>query len=557
VGARLGGGATPIDRRAFLAGLVAAGLAAGCSGGDGSGSGGDEGTDRHQGDGDPAAGGNPGTEPAADLPPLPEDLPNSLFALGVASGDPEADSVILWTRLVADPLADGGGLPAAPVPVRWQVATDERFGVVVAEGDAVAEPAWAHSVHVDARGLDPDTWYWYRFTVGDQQSPVARTCTAPGDFQTPDRLRFAFASCQNRQDGYWGALEHLAAEDVDLVVFLGDYVYEDAPKAAAVRTAETPEPVDLAGYRLRYGEYKRDPLLQAAHARAPWVCTWDDHEVENNYAGEVGVPGGTGGLRDRRAAAYQAYYEHMPVRVDPPDGPDATLYRQVDWGGLARFFVLDTRQYRSDQACAVARDLGQACTEVDAGERTMLGEAQETWLGDALGASDARWNVLAQQVVVSKLDIPVGSTELVNLDQWDGYAAARRRLASQLTGVRNPLIVTGDIHASGVAVVTRDPDDPSSGALATELVGTSISSDFPAPFASAVEQAAEVAPAIRYVDARRRGYVVCEVTARELRADFRYVSTVTEERAEIATGGTWVVSDGDAEPVRSQADSGP
>jgi len=404
-------------------------------------------------------------------------------------------------------------------------------------------------VHVDPGGLDSDTWYWYRFTVGDRVSPAGRTRTAPAADADPDRLRFAFASCQNRQDGYWGAHEHLAAEDVDLVVFLGDYIYEDGPSDGGVRTGETPAPVDLDGYRLRYGEYKADPALQATHARAPWVCTWDDHEVENNYAGDAPA---AGELETRRAAAYQAYYEHMPVRMDPPDpsaGGDVTLYRDLAWGTLARFYVLDGRQYRSDQACEAPGDLGAACAAVDDDGRTMLGAEQERWLGEALDASDARWNVLAQQVIVSKIEIPVGSTTVLNLDQWDGYPAARRRLADQLAEVSNPVIITGDIHASGVGVLTRDPDDDASEALATELVGTSISSDFPAAYVDIVEQAGEVAPAIRYVTARRRGYVVCEVSEDELRADFRYVSTVTEERADIETGATWLVRDGAPEPV--------
>jgi alkaline phosphatase D len=530
---------TGVDRRTFLAGLVATALAAGCSG---------DGGDAGEGAGPDGV----RTTTTVDLPPLPDGLPPELFILGVASGDPLPDSVVLWTRLVADPLADGGGLPAEPVPVRWEVAADESFADVVAQGGAVAEPALAHSVHVDPGGLDPDTWYWYRFTVGDRVSPPGRTRTAPAADARPDRLRFAFASCQDRQDGYWGAHEHLAAEDVDLVVFLGDYVYEGGPIDDAVRTAETPEPVDLAGYRRRYGEYKRDPLLQASHVRAPWVCTWDDHEVVDNYAGDSGaVPEGTsGGFAERRAAAYQAYYEHMPVRVDPPDGDELTLHRQVAWGTLVQFLVLDTRQHRSDQACDRSSDLGPACDEVDADGRTMLGEVQEAWLVEALDASEATWNVLAQQVVLSKITVPLGPVELTNLDQWDGYGAARRRLVDQLRGAGNPVVITGDIHASGVAVVTDDPDDATTPAVATELVGTSISSTFPEELVAVVEQAGAQSPAVRYVEASRRGYVVCEVTADELRAEFRYVSTTQEPAATAETGATWLVRSGSPEPTR-------
>ena len=355
-----------------------------------------------------------------------------------------------------------------------------------------------------------------------------------------DRLRFAFASCQEYQAGYWPAHTHLAAEDVDLVVFLGDYVYENEPDADAVRSLRSAAPTDLAGYRLRYGEYKADPALQAAHAAVPWICTWDDHEVANNYAGEVpdgvGAEAGDDGFRDRRAAAYQAWYEHTPARVEPPDGPDATVYRSLRWGDLARFYMLDGRQYRNDQACGAADDVGLACAEVGDDDRTMLGADQERWLGRALDDTDARWNVIAQQTIVSRIVVPLGADEGLNLDQWDGYPAARRRLVDQLREVDNPVIITGDIHASGVGVVTDDPDDPATPAAVPELVGTSISSTFPAAFVELVETAAAATPSIRYVEPRRRGYVVCEVTADDLTADFRYVGSTAAPESDVSTG---------------------
>jgi alkaline phosphatase D len=531
------GGPSPvIDRRTFLAGVVATALAAGCSGDESAGT--------------PGAA-RPGTPPeaAAGLPPVPSGLPGDLFALGVASGDPLPDSVVLWTRLVSDPLAAGGGLPDQPLPVRWEIAANRAFDDVVASGDVVAEPALAHSVHVDASGLEPDTWYWYRFSVGDATSPPGRTRTAPGPGDGGARLRFAFASCQSYQDGYWTAHEHLAQEDIDLVVFLGDYIYEDPPNRTAVRTYRGGAPVDLEGYRRRFGEYKADPALQAAHAHVPWVCTWDDHEVENNYAGA-----GDGGEADgaqaarRRAAAYQAYYEHMPVRIPPPDGGAVRLYRTIGWGDLARIYVLDGRQYRADQACDRAFDLGLGCAALERDDRTMLGAEQEAWLAGELAGSHATWNVLAQQTVVTALTLPVGDAEALNLDQWDGYPAARRRLVGMLRGVDNPVVITGDLHASGVGLVTGDPDDPGAAPVAPELVGTSISSAFPVVPAGIVEEAAKAAPDVRYVDVRRRGYVVCEVGPDALEAAFRFVSTVSERRAEVSTGARWVVSAGDPEP---------
>jgi alkaline phosphatase D len=535
-----------LDRRTFMAGVVAAalaGTAAACSSGDDGGSGGGGG-----GAGDSRA------QSAPDLPPVPEGLPAEVFALGVASGDPLADSVILWTRIVADPQAEDGGVGAEPVPVGWEVASDEAFEDVVSSGGVAADAALAHSVHVDAGSLEPDTWYWYRFTVGDRVSPAGRARTAPAEGADADRLRFAFASCQNRQDGYWTAHAHLAEEDVDLVLFLGDYIYEEGTNDGSVQPYVSPTPVDLATFRQRWGEYKADPDLQAAHHARPWVVTWDDHEVANDYADDH--PEEDGPLADvssdewraRRAAAYQAYYEHMPLRLDPPDDADYRIHRAVGWGRLARFYVLDGRQYRSDQACvdtAVVASAGPVCDEAESDDRTMLGDDQESWLGEALGDSDATWNVLAQQTVVSATPFTEG---LVNLDQWDGYPAPRRRLVEDLRDVDNPVIITGDIHLAGVASLTDDPDDPDSDPVAVELVGTSISSDFPAALAPVVEAMVDSRANVHYIDARRRGYVVCEVTAGEIRAEYRYVSTTAEPEAEVETGATWVVSAGDPVP---------
>jgi alkaline phosphatase D len=489
---------------------------------------------------------------AGSLPPLPTGLPAELFALGVASGDPRQDSVILWTRIVADPMAGDGGIGTAPIPVGWEVAEDESFANVVASGDAVADAALAHSVHVDALSLEPDTWYWYRFMVGDRTSPIGRTRTTPAPGTDPDSLRFAFASCQNRQNGYWTAHQHLADEDLDLVLFLGDYIYEEPPSPDAVQPYRSGAPTDLAGYRKRWGDYKADQALQAAHASFPWVCTWDDHEVANNYAadlpdgGDPDDPVVRESWLQRRAAAYQAYYEHLPLRLDQPSGADFPIHRELTWGQLARFFVLDGRQYRSPQVCqdtTVLAGAGPLCEEAEDDARTMLGTEQEEWLADGLASSEARWNVLAQQTVMTSVPFVEG---VFNLDQWDGYPAARRRLVERLGQASNPVIVTGDIHLSGVGVVTADPDDPETEPVATELVGTSVSSEFPLP--DVVEVLAETMPNVHYINARQRGYVVCAVTTDELRAEFRFVSTATEPNGELETGAAWVIADGDPVP---------
>jgi alkaline phosphatase D len=538
---------TRIDRRAFMAGVVATALAgtaaAACSGDDD--------------DAEPASADRPGTGTAdAELPSLPGNLPAELFALGVASGDPLPDSVILWTRIVADPLADDGGVCTQPIPVQWEIAADDGFAEVVASGDAVADKMLAHSVHVDVSMLDPDTWYWYRFKVGDAASPVGRTRTTPSASAEPDELRFAFASCQNRQSGYWTAYPHMAEEELDLVLFLGDYIYEEGPNPGSVQPYGSPAPTEIVSFRKRWGEYKADPALQAVHARCPWVVTWDDHEVSNDYADDFaeGTPADASEadraeFLERRAAAYQAFYEHQPVRLDPPEpeSPDFPIYRDVTWGKLAAFFVLDGRQYRSRQACTDTATLGGAagpmCPEGESDDRTMLGEEQESWLYDKLADTDATWNVLANQTVLSPAPF---AGNLVNLDQWDGYPAARQRLVDNLQDVSNPVVITGDIHLSAVGILPGDPADPTSTPLATEFVGTSISSNF--PLADVVEPLLSALPNVRYINARQRGYVVCTVTADELRADYRLVSTALEPTAEVTTATSWIVKSGNPAP---------
>ena len=241
-------------------------------------------------------------------------LKENLFTLGVASGDPSPDGMVLWTRLVPRPLEAGGGMPSNPIHVRWQVAEDERFARIVRSGTAAALPESAHSVHVEVSGLRPARTYYYRFIAARQSSPVGRTRTAPAMGAAVDRLRFCFGSCQKYEAGHYAAWRHVVAEDPDLIIFLGDYIYEGAPADGGVRRHLDPEPMDVAGYRTRYATYKLDPLLQAAHAAAPWISTWDDHEVANDYAGDLDEKNGDRGtFLKRRAAAYQVYWEHMPL----------------------------------------------------------------------------------------------------------------------------------------------------------------------------------------------------------------------------------------------------
>lgn len=308
------------------------------------------------------------------------------FSLGVASGEPFSDSVVLWTRLAPDPL-NGGGMPNHPVPVKWQIAADESMKQIVRSGTEMAVPEFGHSVHAEVSGLRPDHWYWYQFRVGNEVSPVGRTRTAPAMGDRVNRFRFAFASCQNWEQGYYTAYKYMAEEDLDLVIHLGDYIYEGPPRETALRPhSGNGEPYTVEEYRNRHAQYKTDPNLQAAHAAFPWLVTWDDHEVDNNYADEIPQDPEQQSREDflaRRAAAYQVYYEHMPLRrFSIPRGPDMQLYRRLTFGNLAEFNVLDTRQYRTDQPCGDGTK--PRCEQVFDPNATLTGAEQERWLFDGL-----------------------------------------------------------------------------------------------------------------------------------------------------------------------------
>ncbi|MDQ3371910.1 MAG: alkaline phosphatase D family protein, partial [Actinomycetota bacterium] len=341
------------------------------------------------------------------------------FSLGVASGDPLPDGVVLWTRLAPEPLQADGGMPSRKVPVRYEVARDEDFRDVVRKGNTFATPELAHSVHVEVEGLDPAREYFYRFKTGPEESPVGRTLTAPAADADPAELSFAFVSCQNYPTGFFTAYRHIAEEDLALVVHLGDYIYE-SDRQGTIGRGHVPaaEIFSLADYRRRYGQYKSDEDLRAAHARHPFVVTWDDHEVDNNYTDEIpGDDQDPQAFLQRRADAYQAYYEHQPLRLSAkPRGPDMRLYRRLTYGRLAEFNVLDTRQYRSEAPCGGAKTASpEDCQERLDPSLTMTGVEQESWLLDGLERSGARWNVLAQQVFFAQRDLVEGPEQGFNV----------------------------------------------------------------------------------------------------------------------------------------------
>jgi alkaline phosphatase D len=464
------------------------------------------------------------------------------FTLGVASGDPRPDAVVLWTRLAPNP-TDGGGMPDRRFRVGWQVATDQRFRQVVREGTAPATPGGGHAVHVDARGLRPDREYFYRFRIDDHISAVGRTRTAPAADRRLSHLRWAFASCQNYQDGYYTALEHLATEDLAFVAFLGDYIYESIPDPTKVRPHEgTDEPYTLRDYRNRHGQYRTDPNLQAAHAAHPWIVTFDDHEIDNNWADDIPQDPDEQSpeeFRARRIAALRAYYEHMPLRRSSvPHGPDMQLYRRLDFGDLVRMSVLDTRQYRSDQVE----------TEEEAWDpsRSMTGDGQEEWLLRGWRGSQARWNVLANQLMWAQNDRMAGPERVFDLDNWDGYRAQRRRLLTEMANVRNPLIMTGDRHATWACDLKPDFDDHTSPVVGAEITGSSVTSGGDPNLEAFHEEYDPImaeSPHWKFID-NHRGYFVLDADRSRIEAQLRVVSTVIEPSAPVSTYATLVVEDG-------------
>ncbi|MGW3423004.1 alkaline phosphatase D family protein [Streptomyces phaeochromogenes] len=477
------------------------------------------------------------------------------FTLGVASGDPWPGSVLLWTRLAPEPYEADGGLAQQRVVVEWEVADDERFGTIVRRGTAIAHPEVHHTLHVEVDGLGPGRVYYYRFRTGTWISPTGRTRTAPAADGPAAALTFAAVSCQAYHEGYFTAHRHLAGEDVDVVLHLGDYLYEYAVDAAGGARKYTDrvlpalfnrETVTLEDYRLRYALYRSDPDLRAVHAMHPFIVTWDDHETENNYAAdsdENGTPPAAFLLR--RAAAYRAHWENQPLRASQlPNGPDAQLYRRLHWGTLAQFDVLDTRQYRSNQAYDDRPHIPGP--ESDDPARTITGAAQERWLIDGWRTSDAVWNVLPQQVCFSQRKLDLSPVAKVSMDAWDGYRASRDRVlaGARAAGIDNLMVLTGDVHVGYAFDIKEDFDNPSSRTLGTEIVTPSIASGgdgIVRPTNWATYLTAN--PHLKYYNGQR-GYVRVRLTPQTARADFKTVSAVTTPGAPITTATSFVTEAG-------------
>lgn len=471
------------------------------------------------------------------------------FSLGVASGDSTYFGVTIWTRVAPEPLhPEGtGGMPPTPVDVAWEVALDPQMRRVLKRGVVKAQPANAHAVRVPVVGLPPDRWYWYRFVAGGEASRIGRTRTFPLPNAPTARMRFAFASCQDYQNGFYTAYRAMSEEDLDFVAHLGDYIYEGGPRSNGVRQHDGPEIVSLASYRNRHALYKLDPDLQAAHAAFPFVVVYDDHEVENDYSGVFDQNGSPpSAFLPRRANAYQAYVEHLPFAPSVQAvGSNLSLYRRFRFGNLASLSLLDTRQYRTGPVCGGG--LGD-CPERRADARTMMGNAQEAWLFDGLARSNARWNVIGQQTMMAQFNflatVPPG--EFYNLDQWDGFYSGRERLLNFLSDARiaNPIVLTGDIHSSWVWDLPASYASPLAPFVATEFVGTSITSGFPPELAVAAPIVGQANRGFRYFDGGRHGYVRCEVDPLGWRSDYRIVSTIVQPTATVSTVASFRVEDG-------------
>jgi len=476
------------------------------------------------------------------------------FTLGVASGSPQSASVVLWTRLVHD------GLGRDPLTVRWEVAQDAGFVRIVQSGQAQALPALAYSVHVEVNELAPDSVYFYRFMAGGAVSPTGRTRTLPAADADLQRLRLAYASCQRWEHGYYAAWRHMRDDNPDFVVFLGDYIYEYPSAARAVRAGAGYWTLTLDDYRARYALHKSDGDLQAIHAACPWFVTWDDHEVQNDYAGTTAGDSGpvAPSFTARRAAAYQAFYEHMPLRASVlvrafeglATGAEMRLYGQARFGRLAALNLLDARQYKDAPVCT--RGFGGSstvdpanCAAWDDPRRSLLGAAQEAWLADALADAGTQWNVIGQQSLFGARDFRPGPGRSLWNDGWDGYTAARARVSAMLArpGVANPVLLGGDVHENWVGHVKSDYANPDSAAIGVEFCGTSITSRTNGDSGKLPERLAEN-PHFVFADMQRRGYGLADFTAQQLQVRLRTVDDVTRADSGISTLASFSVAAG-------------
>ncbi|MBT2185639.1 alkaline phosphatase D family protein [Sphingobium nicotianae] len=458
------------------------------------------------------------------------------FTLGVAAGDPAPDGFVIWTRLAPDPTNPDAIMPPSALPVQWEVAGDNEFGTIVAKGETLARPELGHSVHVDVTGLQADRPYWYRFIIGKDRSMRGRARTLPAAGASAQTLRFGVCGCQNYEDGFYTAYRHLAAEqDLAFVFHYGDFIYEykqdfdtdkDGLPVSPVRHHIQREPYSVDEYRRHYAQYLSDMDLQAARASHGFLQSFDDHELHNNWAGEYDAPVTTPEVfLLRKAAAMQAWYEHMPVRGALfPHGGNIAMNRRFRFGDLAAINVLDTRSFRTDQPCG--DNMKPACPEQMDPKAAMMGSAQEAWLDANLHRNDATWNCIAQQVMMMPLDRRRYADEkdvIYNMDSWAGYDAPRRRLMSRLAKVDNAVVLTGDEHQN-FAGLLLDKDKP----VAVEAVLTSISSGGDGQdLRKGSDKMLADNPQLKFIN-DQRGYGLCEVTPEAWKTHFMVMDKVSQ-----------------------------
>jgi alkaline phosphatase D len=467
------------------------------------------------------------------------------FRLGVASGDPAPDGFVIWTRLAPKPFEIGFGMPSSRVEVDWEISSDEAFGAIVQSGKAAASPHLAHAVHVEVAGLNPGRHYWYRFRAGGVQSPAGRARTAPAAGAPLARATFGVAGCQNYEAGLFTAHKHLAAENLDFVFCYGDYIYENAgrPTPAGARpgiqsTHFGGEIYSVDDYRRRYAQYKMDPDLQAAHAAHPWFAVWDDHEIDNNWASifdEGNSPVELFAMR--RQAAAQAYYENMPLRMSSfPSGAAIQIYRRARYGDLIDLNLLDTRQYRTNQPC---NDRAEGCSveAVSDPKAEFMGRSQEDWLFKGFAASRAKWNVLAQQMMMMDLDRDPGPNLRYNIDSWAGYRTPRNRILKQIRDrkVPNVIVLTGDEHVNYAGELHLDGLKPEKTPIAVEFVSTSITSGGDGQDQSDGAKALVANnPQLKFIN-QQRGYVVCDVTPERWQTEFKVLDRISTPGGTLST----------------------
>ena len=359
------------------------------------------------------------------------------FKLGVASGDPTADGFVLWTRLAPNPFEPDGGLGEQAIEVKWTLAADDKFKTVLRSGTEVAHAGRGHAVHVELTGLMPDRPYWYRFEAGGVRSPTGRAKTLPTVGVATASFKLGWTSCQHFEQGFFNAYKDMVAWNPDLILHLGDYIYESS-FGQQIRRHPNLDPRTLADYRVHHAVYKLDEFLQAAHAHTCWALIWDDHDVANDYAGLTPPnPADNDSFAARRAAAYQAWFENQPIaRRSLIANGQMRIYQQLIVGDLLQMVLLDTRQFRTPRACvdpARWRTTVKACPGAAAPDRTVLGSDQEFWLGTTLDRSPARWTAIVQPSMLSHVfqktsDGQPGAYQ----DGWSHYPAARQAILDRI-----------------------------------------------------------------------------------------------------------------------------